>query len=331
MQRRTCLLVTGMLAVPPSVRAQSWPERPVRIVQGFAVGGNGDAVARAVAAELTPALGQTVLVEAIPGAGGSLASAAIARARPDGYNLLLATGAHSVAGALYEKLPYDTVASFEMVTTVTQFPLLVVAGGASRHGSLREALAAARAAPGRLTYGSAGVGSTNHLAMELLLRQARVEMLHVPYRGAAAAIAPLIAGDIDLLVTPATSVLGNLRAGKLRALAVTGAQRWAGMNEIPTAAEQGVPDYDVRSWAGLMAPAGTPRAVLDRLRAAMDKALQQPAFRSKLEVLGGEPLVSTPSEFKALVESDLHKWQQVVRDARIPRESALAAPLGPRA
>ncbi len=324
MQRRHFLqtLAAGTTAAAfpalPSFAA-GWPERPIKVLQGFAPGGNADTIARVVGGEMAKGLGQPLVVEAVAGAGGTLASAAVARAAPDGHTLLLATGGHAVAGALYEKLPYQTVTSFQMVSTITFFPFLIVTQADSKLRSLGEALTAARAKAESVAYGSAGVGSTHHLAGELLSRMAGANLLHVPYKGDAASITALLAGDIPLVIAPPTAVLGHLKAGKLRALAVTGPQRWPGMPEVPTVAEQGVAGFDVRSWAGWMLPAGTPAAVVERLNAETQKALQVAAVRQRLEEMGGEARGSTPQEMTAMVAAELQRWTQVVADAKIPR------------
>jgi tripartite-type tricarboxylate transporter receptor subunit TctC len=300
--------------------AQPYPERAHKLYQGFAAGGNADAIARAVGIELGKSLGQPVIVEAQAGAGGTIAASTVARAKPDGYTLLLATGGHAVAGALYNTLPYKTVADFEMVSTITYFPFLIVVHANSKLQNFAELLSAARAAPAMMAYGTAGVGSTHHLGGELLASMARAPMLHVPYRGDAASLTALLAGDIPFIIAPPTAVMSNIQAGKLRALATTGPQRWPGLPNVPTVAEQGVPGYDVRSWAGLMAPARTPRALIDRLNAETLKSLQAPAVRQRLEDMGGEARGSTPEEMKALVGSELQKWTQVVAEANIPKQ-----------
>jgi tripartite-type tricarboxylate transporter receptor subunit TctC len=260
------------------------------------------------------------VVEAQSGAGGTIAAATVARARPDGYTLLLATGGHAVAGALYNTLPYKSVADFEMISTLTYFPFLIVVNANSKVQGLAEVLAAARAAPGTVAYGTAGVGSTHHLAGELLAKMAGAPMLHVPYRGDAAALTALLGGDIPFIVAPPTAVMSNILAGKLRAIATTGPQRWPGLPNVPTVAEQGVPGYDVRSWAGLMAPAGTPRPIVERLQAETQRALQAAAVRQRLEEMGGEARGSTPEEMKTMVSREVDKWTQVVADAKIPRQ-----------
>ena len=299
---------------------QSYPDRAVKIYQGFAAGGNADAIARLIGGEISKGLAQSVVIETQAGAGGTIAAGSVARAKPDGYTLLLATGGHAVAGALYNTLAYKTVADFEMVSTITFFPFLLVVQADSKYRSFADLLTAARAAPKAVAYGSAGIGSTHHLAGELLSKMAKAEMLHVPYRGDAASLTALLAGDVPLVIAPPTAVLSNIKAGKLRAIATTGNQRWPGLPDLPTVAEQGVSGYDVRSWAGLMAPAGTPRAEVDRLNAETLKALQLPAVRTRLEEIGGEARGSTPDEMKAMVASEVQRWSQVVADANIPKQ-----------
>ena len=319
MKRRDFALGLTAAACWPLARAQKWPERPIKVLQGFAAGGNADTIARVVGAEMSKGLGQPLVVEAMAGAGGTLASGAVARAAPDGHTLLLATGGHAVAGALYEKLPYQTVTGFQMVCTITYFPFLIVTRSDSRLRSLGDVLASSRSVPGSIAYGTAGIGSTHHLAGELLAKMAGIQLLHVPYKGDAASLTALLSGDIPLVIAPPTAVLGNLKAGKLRALAVTGPQRWPGMPEVPTVAEQGVAGFDVRSWAGWMLPAGTPMAIVERLNAETLKALQVPEVRARLEEMGGEAKGSTPQEMTAMVAAELRKWTQVVADAKIAR------------
>lgn len=319
MQRRHFIAAGAALAALPAW-SQAYPERAIKIYQGFAPGGNADTIARVVSTEMAKTLGQAFVVEAQTGAGGTIASGTVARARPDGYTLLLATGGHAVAGALYNSLPYKTVADFEMVSTITYFPFLVVTSADAKLRNFSDLLSAARTTPGGLAYGTAGIGSTHHLAGALLSKMAKAPLLHVPYRGDAAALTALLAGDVPFIIAPPTAVMANIKAGKLRAVAATGPQRWPGLADVPTVAEQGVPGYEVRSWAGLLAPAGTPRAVVDRLNAETLKALQLPAVKSRLEDMGGEARGSTPEEMKAMVASELQKWTQVVADANIPKQ-----------
>lgn len=319
-RRRAMAALAGTLGLAAwPARAQAWPSRPIKAVQGFAVGGNADAIARTVGTEMARTLGQSVIVEAVTGAGGTLASAAVARAPADGYTMLLATGGHAVAGAMYNRLPYDTVRGFAMVSTVTYFPFLVVVGADSPWRGFGDLLRAARESSTGINYGSAGIGTTHHLAGELLAATGKLRLTHVPYRGDAASTTGLLGSEVPFIIAPATAVEANIRAGRLRALAVTGPQRWLGMPEVPTVAEQGLPGFDVRSWAGWMLPAGAPAAVIQRLNEATRQALMVPEVRARLRQMGGEAQASSPKEMTTLVETELRKWQQIVQSARIPR------------
>ena len=309
-----------LLVCPLMSNAQTYSDKSIKILQGFAPGGNADAIARAVGGEISKGLGQSVVVEAQAGAGGTIAAGAVARAKPDGYTLLLATGGHAVAGALYNTLSYKTVQDFEMISTITYFPFLMVVSSEGKIANLPALMAQAKTNPGKIAYGTAGIGSTHHLAGELFASMAKLDLLHVPYRGDAGSITALLAGDVPVIIAPPTAVLSNIKAGKLKAIAVTGPQRWAGMPDVPTVAEQGVAGYDVRSWAGLMAPAGTPRPIIDRLNAEVLKSLQLPAIKSRLEEMGGDARGSTPEEMKAMVTSETQKWTQVVNNAKIPKQ-----------
>ena len=319
MQRRPLILALAAATLACSALAQTFPDRPIKVLQGFAPGGNADTIARTIGPEMTKGLNQPLVVEAQAGAGGTIASNSVAKAKPDGYTLLLATGGHAVAGALYNNLPYRTVQDFEMVSTITYFPFLVVVPANSKYPSLSALLAAARANPKEVSYGTAGIGSTHHLAGELLASMSKAPLLHVPFRGDSASLTALLGGEIPMIIAPPTAVMANIKAGKLRAIATTGPQRWQGLPEVPTVAEQGVTGYDVESWAGLMAPAGTPRPVIDRLHAELQKALTVPAVKSRLEDMGGVVRGSTPEEMRTMVAAQTQKWIQVVNDAKIPK------------
>lgn len=312
-------LTLTALALPGVVLAQAYPDRPIKVLQGFAPGGNADNIARTVGMEMGKGLGQNIVVEAQAGAGGTIAATTVAKARPDGYTLLLATGGHAVAGALYNNLAYRTVQDFEMVGTITYFPFLVVVPANSKYPSLSALLAAARANPTEVSYGTAGIGSTHHLAGELLASMSKTQLLHVPFRGDSASLTALLGGEIPMIIAPPTAVLANIKAGKLKAIATTGPQRWQGMPDVPTVSEQGVAGYDVQSWAGLMAPAGTPKPIVDRLNTELQKALLVPAVKTRLEDMGGEVRGSTPEEMRNMVATQTQKWIQVVNDAKIPK------------
>jgi len=323
MKRRSILKASaGVLSLGtlPPLWAEAYPDHAIKILQGFAPGGNADNIARALGNEMGKSFNQSFVVEAQTGAGGTIAATTVARAKPDGYTLLLATGGHAVAGALYNSLAYKTVADFEMVSTITYFPFLIVTSAESKFKNLSDLLDAAKKAPESVSFGSAGIGSTHHLAGELLAKMAKVNLLHVPYRGDAASITALLANDVSCIVVPPTAVTSNIKAGKIRALATSGAQRWSGMPELATVAEQGVANYDVRSWAGLMAPAGTPKAIVERLSQEVNKALTVASVKSRLEDMEGDVKGSTPEEMKSMVSAELQKWIQVVADAKIPKQ-----------
>ena len=308
------------LLVSGAAFAQTYPDKNIKIMQGFAPGGNADAIARAVGAEISKSVGQAVVVEAQAGAGGTIAATTVAKAKPDGYTLLLATGGHAVAGAIYNNLNYKTVQDFEMISTITYFPFLIVVNAENKIANFPALLNQAKANPGKIAYGTAGIGSTHHLAGELLASMAKVDLLHVPYRGDAGSITALLAGDVPFIIAPPTAVLTNIKAGKLKAIAATGPQRWVGLPDVPTVAEQGVPGYDVRSWADLMAPAGTPKPVIDKLNAETLKAIQLPHVKARLEEMGGDVRGSTSDEMKNMVASETQKWIQVVNNAKIPKQ-----------
>ena len=317
LMKKTLMLT---LLVSCAAFAQNYPDKNIKIMQGFAPGGNADAIARAVGSEISKSVGQAVVVEAQAGAGGTIAATTVAKAKPDGYTLLLATGGHAVAGAIYNNLNYKTVQDFEMVSTITYFPFLIVINAENKIANFPALLTQAKANPGKIAYGTAGIGSTHHLAGELLASMAKVDLLHVPYRGDAGSITALLAGDVPFIIAPPTAVLTNIKAGKLKAIAATGPQRWVGLPDVPTVAEQGVPGYDVRSWSGLMAPAGTPKPVIDKLNAETLKAIQLPHVKTRLEEMGGDVRGSTPDEMKNMVAFETQKWTQVVNNAKIPKQ-----------
>jgi tripartite-type tricarboxylate transporter receptor subunit TctC len=319
--RRATAVLAGCMGLAVAVQAQPYPDKPIRLLHGFAPGGNADTVARVLGAELSAKLGQPVIVEPKPGAGGTLAADTVAKAKPDGYTLLLATGAHAIGAAIQEKLPYDAVKSFQPVSAVTSFPFLFVTHAGSKYHNLQDVLAAARAKPGAINYGSAGVGTGQHMTGALLAQSASLTMTHVPYRGESAAVTALLGGEVDVVVVAPTAVVSHVKAGKLRALATSGSARWPGLPNTPTVAEQGVPKFEARSWTALLAPAGTSQPVVERLNAQVRAALAERTVRAKLEeATGGEAHASTPEEMRAAIEADVQRWTRLVKDAGIPKE-----------
>ena len=313
-------VMAAALAFAASVFAQEYPSRPIRIVQGFAPGGNADNIARVLGNEMSKSLGQPIVVETKPGAGGNLAADAVAKATPDGYTLLLAVGGHSVSGALYKSLPYRSVEDFDWISTATIFAFTISVNSEKGPKTLVELIQQAKSNSQGVSFGSAGIGSTQHLTGELLASATGSKMLHVPYKGDSASLTGLLGGETTFVVAPPTAVLPLVKGGKLRAIAVTRNVRWQGLPDVPTVEEGGVPGFDVASWAGLAAPAGTPRPIVMRLNAEMQKALQAAEVRGRLESFGGEVRGSTPEEMRARVASEVARWSKVVREAKIEQQ-----------
>ena len=318
MKRLTAVL--AMLALAAGVQAQDYPNRPIRILQGFAPGGNADNIARILGAEMSKGLGQPVVVESRPGAGGNIAANAVATSPGDGYTLLLAVGGHSVSGALYKSLPYRSVEDFAWISTATVFPFLISVNAEKGPKSLGDVIQSAKSSSQRVTFGSAGVGSTQHLIGELLASVSGSNMVHVAYKGDSASLAGLLGGETTFVVAPATAVLPLAQGGRLRVLGVTHNVRWKGMPDVPTVEEAGgISGFDVGSWAGLAAPAGTPRNIVMRLHGELQNALQAPEVRSRLENFGGEVRGSTPEEMRARITREVARWNKVIREANIER------------
>ncbi len=319
---RAAVWAAAILAVSAlfPAQAEDYPSRPIKIIQGFAPGGNADNVARVLAQELSKGLGQPVVVEAKPGAGGTVGADVVAKSAPDGYTLLLVTGGHAVAGATYKSLGYRTVDDFAWISTATLFPFIVVTRADGAYPSLAALLAAAKVKPDGVTYGAPGVGATQHLTTELLASTAGVKFLEIPYRGEGAAVTAMLSKEIDFFVTAASSVRAHIDAGTFTAIAVTSAARWSGMPQVPTIEEQGVKGFDVSSWAGLATAAGTPRPIVERLNQEMRRALQVVEVRTRLESFGGNVQASSPEELRTRVATELARWTKVVREAKIEQQ-----------
>ena len=320
-RRRHLLAAAAAAPLPTSLWAQAgaWPNKPVRIVVPFAPGGTTDILARALAPELGKAFGQTFVVENKPGAGGNLGADLVAKSAADGYTLLMGTvGTHAINAALYPKMPYDPVRDFAPVTLVAGVPNVLVMNPAKaaalKINSVPELMAYARANPGRLNMASSGNGTSIHLSGELFKSMTGTFMVHFPYRGSGPALLDLIGGTMDLMFDNLPSALPQIKAGKLKALAVTSAQRSAAVPELPTVAEAGpVKGFDASSWFGLLAPAGTPADVVNRLQQETAKALVSPALNERLLSQGAIPGGNTPAEFVAYIAAETRKWAQVVK------------------
>lgn len=317
MPRRRLLLLAGALAgFARLARAQGG--KPLRIVVPFTPAGTSDILARAVGAELGMALGQTVVIDNKPGAGGTLAADAVARAEPDGNTLLMGhTGTLAVNVSLYPKLNHDPVKSFAPVAWVARVPNVLVVNAATGPRSLKELIARAQAAPGKLSYSSGGNGSAAYISFEYLKQRAHIAVTHIPYRGTAPAVTDLIAGQVDAAFTGAPAVMPHVKSGRLRALAVSSSQRMPTFPEVPTVAESGFPGFEADQWYGLVAPAGTPPEIVARLNAAINKLLALPAVREQLAAEGAVPMQATPKAFAELIAAEIPRWREVVRAGNV--------------
>jgi len=315
------LVTAAALILPATIHAQAWPARPVRIVVPYPPGGTTDILARLVAARLTDTLKQSFVVENRPGASGAIGSQAVAKAPPDGYTLLMGTlSSHGINAALFKSLPYDPVRDFAPVTIVAGTPNVIAVHPSVPARTLGELVALAKASPGKLAYGSTSQGGSPHMSAELLKSMAKIDMVHVPYKGAGPMLADLMGAQIQVGFDNLPSTIGHIRSGKLRGIAVTTAARWPGAPELPTVAESGVPGYEVSGWFGLFAPAGTPAPVVSLLHQSIAATLRQPDVAKQLLELGAEPVGNSPDEFGRLVEAEVRKWRAVVEAAGIKPE-----------
>ena len=297
--------------------AADYPSAPVRIVVPFQAGGLTDILARAIAQHAAQNLGQPFVVENKPGASGNIGADTVAKSKPDGHTLLMGSiGTNAVNAHLFSRMPYDTLKDFAPISLVASGTLMLVTHPALPVTDMGSLLAYARAHPGKLTYASGGAGASQHLAGELLKTMARIDIVHVPYKGVVQGVTDVVAGQVDMTFDLAT-VEPHIRAGKLRPIAVANARRSSAFPEVPTIAEAGVPGYEVSAWYGLFAPAGTPPRTIQRLQAEVVRALKDPALLERLAKLGAEPVGSTPEELQRFVRSEYDKWGQVVRQAGI--------------
>jgi tripartite-type tricarboxylate transporter receptor subunit TctC len=314
---RPFALLTALLVLAFPARAQDYPSRLIKLIQGFPPGGNVEFVARLLGHEMSKSLGQAIIVESKPGQAGSLAAEAVANAEPDGYTLLLVSGAHPATAAIYKKLKYDPVDAFAWISTASFYPFIVCVRSDAKWASFVDLLAAARAAPGKVSSGTAGNGSIAHMTTELIAKTAGVKFLSVPYRGEAMAVTGLLSGDVDFVLATAALAIPHVRSGVVKALAVTGKSRWKDIPQVATVAEQGLPDFEVISWSGLAAPARTPQPIIERLHGEIEKAISVDDVRSKLEAAGSEVRATSPAEMRALVDRQVRMWSEVAREARI--------------
>jgi len=305
------LALAGLWMAAP-VSAQPYPSKPIRVIVAFAPGGIADFAARSVSQRLSESLGVPVVVENRPGAGGITGAEVVAKSPPDGYTLLVTSISHTINPSVRKNLPFDAVRDFAPVTLITDAPNFLVVHPSLPVKSVKELIALARARPGQITYASSGTGTSTHLSGELFKSLARIDIVHVPYKGGGPAVIDLVGGHVQMMFSTLPSVLQQVRAGKLRGLAVTGARRFPAAQEFPTMIEAGVAGFEVSGWSGMFAPAGAPREAVSRLAAEIGKILRAPELKERFFVQGAEPVGNTPEEFAAFVSSEIAKWKKVV-------------------
>jgi len=314
---KTAAVSLCLLCAAGGAAAQTYPAKPVRLLSGFPAGGANDYHARVLAQKLTDLFGQTVIVENRGGAGGTIAADAIAKAAPDGYNLLMGFGSLAVAPSVYAKLPFDVLKDFTAVSLACRIQNVLVVPSALPAKNVQELIALARAHPGKMNYASSGTGATPHLSAEMFKALAKVDIAHIPYKGDTPAFVDLLAGQVDMMITVVQSTLVHIESGKLRPLAVTGLKRTASLPKVPTMQEAGLTGYELTSWFGVMGPANMPRDVIDRLNGAVVKAIAQKDVQEKFIAGGSEPESSTPEQFAQLIRDDVAKFARIVKAAGI--------------
>jgi tripartite-type tricarboxylate transporter receptor subunit TctC len=312
--------VLALVAVPSAGAADDYPLKPIRLIVPYAPGGGTDITARLVAQPLAEKLGQPVVIDHKPGAGTMLGTELAAKSPADGYTLLLAAAPHVINPALVKQIKYDALRDFTPVTMAIAFPYVITIHPSLPPRSIRELIAYAKANPGKLTYGSSGIGSTNHLAGELFSRMAGIELTHVPYKGGGPALSDALGGHVAMLFGTVLETLPQTRNGKLRGLAVSSGVRAAIAPELPTVAESGLPGYDVSGWYAFLAPAGTPRHIVAKLNEEITRILASPAVRERLLSLGAEPSPTTTEKAQEFISAELVRWDRVIKAARISAE-----------
>ena len=313
---RRRLLALAALTLSTAAAAQTWPAKPIRLVVPFPPGGGTDIIARETSQRVAAATGWTFVIENKPGAGGNLGVDSVAKSPADGYTIVIGqTSNLAINPTLYPKLPYDPVKDLAPIVLLANAPLVMVTGMNTPHKTLADAVNAARAKPGQLNFASPGNGTVAHLTSELFQKAAGIKTQHVPYKGAAQALTDVMSGNVDLYMSAVPTLIGQIRQGKLRPLAVTSARRVDDLPAVPTINESGFKGFDAVTWFGLLAPAGTPKDVVARINAEFVKALKQPELAKRLSDEGADPAGSTPEEFAALIKADLPRWGKVVRES----------------
>jgi tripartite-type tricarboxylate transporter receptor subunit TctC len=311
------LCIASLLAAAQTLQAQSYPSKSIRMVVGFAPGGGTDVAARAVAQPLSDRLGQRVVVDNRPGADGVVGTDIVAKSAPDGYSILMVNSGHTVNPGMYRKLPYDTLRDFAPVTLVATIANLLVVHPSLPVKTVPELVRLAKARPATINYASGGFGSSAHLAVELFKKYTHTELNHVPYKSGGLVATALLAGEVEISFNTIPSLINYVKAGRLRAIAVSTPQRSLSVPTVPTVAEQGYPGFSASGLAGIVAPAGTPVEAIDRIQSEVASLVKQPATVERFVTLGLEPIGNTPAEFDKFIRSDLDKWLQLTRELKI--------------
>ncbi|MGC3984351.1 MAG: tripartite tricarboxylate transporter substrate binding protein [Pseudorhodoferax sp.] len=320
MNRRNTLATLALALTCTLAAAQSFPAKPITLIVPFPPGGSSDALARSLTTPLSQALGQPVIVESRPGAGATIGADFVAKSKADGYTLLMGAVHHAIATSVYKKLPYDFEKSFAPITTVAMVPNVLVVNARSSATDVKGLVALAKAAPGKVAYGSNGNGTVQHLIGTQFSGLAGVELVHVPYKGSAPLTTDLLGGQIDLSFDTLTPLVQHIRGGKLRALAVTTARRSSTLPEVPTLAESGMPGFDQGTWFGILAPAATPRELVARLNAEMVRIIHSDEFRKRMDEIGAEPVGDTAEQMATRIKDDTAKYARLVKDAKVAIE-----------
>ncbi len=314
-------ILAAAIAATATIAAHAttaYPSRPIRIIVAYTPAGTTDILARLVGQKLSERWGQPVIVENRAGAAGNIGTEVAAKATPDGYTLIMGTaGTHGINVSLYRKLNWHPVKDFAPVSLIAMVPNIMVVNNALPFRSVKDLIAYAKANPGKLSYGSPGNGSTAHLSMELFKSMTGTNLVHIPYKGSAGVLADVMGGQIAVTIDNMPVYLPHVKSGKIRALAVSPAKRSTAAPDIPTIAESGVPGYDSGAWFGLLAPAGTPKDIVNKLSVEIARILKQPDVHKRISELGGEPVGSTPEEFAALIKSEIAKWAKVIKEAHV--------------
>lgn len=305
-------LTLALTLIAPASQAQKYPDKPIQIIVPFAAGGGADIVARLLGQRMSETWGQPVIVENRPGASGNIGTGIVAKAKPDGYTLLMASSAYVINPNLYKSIPYDPIKSFAPITQPALLPNILVVNPSLPVKSVAELITYAKSASKAVAYASAGTGTGTHLAAEMFKLQAGVEMLHVPYKGGGAVLNDLLGGQVSLTFATLPSVLQYVKTGKLRPLAMTTTKRWSELPDVPTLAESGLPGFEISTWIGLLAPAGTPQSIIDKIHAEVVRIVQLPEVREHFTSLGMEPVGDTPAQFSQQIKDEVNKYAKLV-------------------